>query len=164
MQHNLTKGPITSSILLFAFPMILGNLLQQCYNIADTLIVGRFLGANALAAVGSAYTLMTFLTSIFIGLCMGSGVLFSIYFGKNDMEGLKHSIFLSFTMIGFLTLILNIGVFCLMEPLLVWLHIPLWFSLCSENISGSSSGESVEPSFIIMLQRFSGRWEIPLFL
>lgn len=124
MQHNLTKGSITSSILLFAFPMILGNLLQQCYNIADTLIVGRFLGANALAAVGSAYTLMTFLTSIFIGLCMGSGVLFSIYFGKNDMEGLKHSIFLSFTMIGFLTLILNIGVFCLMEPLLVWLHIP----------------------------------------
>ena len=71
-------------MLLFAGPMILGNLLQQCYNIADTLIVGRVVGKNALAAVGSAYTLMTFLTSIFLGLSMGAGVLFSIYKGKND--------------------------------------------------------------------------------
>lgn len=124
MQRDLTRGPIASSILLFAFPMILGNLLQQCYNVADTLIVGRFLGANALAAVGSAYTLMTFLTSIFIGLCMGSGVLFSVYFGRKDMNGLKNSIFLSFSLIGILTLLLNIAVFCLMNPILVWLHIP----------------------------------------
>ena len=51
--------------------MILGNLVQQCYNVADTLIVGRFLGADALAAVGSAFTLMTFLTSVLLGLCMG---------------------------------------------------------------------------------------------
>ena len=58
------------------------TLLQQFYNIADTLIVGRVLGSNALAAVGSAYTLMTFLTSIFWGLSMGSGALFSIYKGK----------------------------------------------------------------------------------
>ena len=80
MQHNLTKGSITSSILLFAFPMILGNLLQQCYNIADTLIVGRFLGANALAAVGSAYTLMTFLTSIFYWSLYGKrGFIFHIF-------------------------------------------------------------------------------------
>ena len=70
-SHSLTSGSITGSMLRFAFPLMLGNLLQQCYNIADTLIVGRFLGAQALAAVGSAYTLMVFLTSIFIGLCMG---------------------------------------------------------------------------------------------
>ena len=70
MQKDLTKGNITRTLLAFAVPMILGNMLQQLYNIADTLIVGRFLGANALAAVGSAYSLMTFLTSIFIGLCI----------------------------------------------------------------------------------------------
>ena len=64
--------------------MIAGNLLQQFYNIADTLIVGRALGSEALAAVGSAYTLMTFLTSIFLGLSMGSGALFSIYRGRGD--------------------------------------------------------------------------------
>ena len=76
MNRDLTKGPVIRSILLFAVPMILGDLLQQCYNIADTLIVGQFLGRNALAAVGSAFTLMTFLTSVILGLCMGSGALF----------------------------------------------------------------------------------------
>ena len=65
MYRDLTKGNILKALLLFSLPMILGNLLQQFYNIADTLIVGRVLGKNALAAVGSAYTLMTFLTSIF---------------------------------------------------------------------------------------------------
>ncbi len=68
MYHDLTEGKISRSLLLFALPMMAGNLLQQFYNIADTLIVGRVLGSNALAAVGSAYTLMTFLTSIFLGL------------------------------------------------------------------------------------------------
>lgn len=64
MQRNLTKGPITVNLLLFAMPLMFGNLLQQLYNVADTWVVGRYLGANALAAVGSSYTLMTFLTSI----------------------------------------------------------------------------------------------------
>ena len=70
---DLTQGPVLKTMMKFAVPMILGNLLQQCYNVADTLIVGQFIGSDALAAVGSAYTLMTFLTSILLGLCMGSG-------------------------------------------------------------------------------------------
>ena len=68
MSHDLTKGPVIRTMLLFAFPMMVGNLLQQLYNVADTLIVGQFLGADALAAVGSSYTLMTFLTSILLAL------------------------------------------------------------------------------------------------
>ena len=68
MYYDLTRGKISRSLILFALPMIAGNLLQQFYNIADTLIVGRVLGSNALAAVGSSYTLMTFLTSIFLGV------------------------------------------------------------------------------------------------
>ena len=74
----MTEGGIFKNLLLFAVPLILGNLLQQCYNVADTLIVGQFLGSTALAAVGSSYTLMTFLTSILLGMCMGSGAVFSI--------------------------------------------------------------------------------------
>ena len=74
MKKDLTQGKVQKTLLVFAGPMIVGNLLQQCYNIADTLIVGRYLGAGALAAVGTAYSLMTFLTSILIGLCMGVGV------------------------------------------------------------------------------------------
>ena len=87
MSHDLTKGPVIRTMLLFAFPMMVGNLLQQLYNVADTLIVGQFLGADALAAVGSSYTLMTFLTSILLGLCMGSGAVFSIRCGEKDEEG-----------------------------------------------------------------------------
>lgn len=66
MTVNLTNGSVVKSMLLFAVPMILGDLIQQCYNIADTLIVGQFLGKTALAAVGSSFALMTFLTSIML--------------------------------------------------------------------------------------------------
>ena len=76
--------------------MIAGNLLQQIYNLVDTLIVGRCLGADALAAVGSAYTLMIFITSIIIGLCMGSGAFFSEDYGAGNQKKLKEDIWLSF--------------------------------------------------------------------
>ena len=66
MTVNLTNGSVAKSMLLFAVPMILGDMLQQCYNIADTLIVGQFLGKTALAAVASSFALMTFLTSIML--------------------------------------------------------------------------------------------------
>ncbi len=111
MNTDLTHGPVMKTMLRFAVPMILGNLLQQCYNIADTLIVGRFLGAGALAAVGSAFSLMTFLTSILLGLAMGSGTVFSMRFGKKDQIGLKEGIFASFTLLGAVTVLLNIVVF-----------------------------------------------------
>lgn len=77
VKIDLLNGNINKGLFLFAIPMILGNLLQQLYNICDTIIVGKFVGADALAAVGSAYSLMTFLTSVIIGLCMGSSALFS---------------------------------------------------------------------------------------
>ncbi len=123
-NDNLTRGPVMKSMLLFAVPMILGNLLQQCYNIADTLIVGRFLGSNALAAVGSSFTLMTFLTSILLGLCMGSGAFFSIRFGQKDENGLKEGICASFVMIGALTLFLNLFVFLLLDKIQIFLQVP----------------------------------------
>lgn len=124
MTQDLTRGPIIKTMLFFAFPMILGNLLQQLYNIADTLIVGQFLGADALAAVGSAYTLMTFLTSILLGLCMGSGAVFSIRCGEKNQEGLKNDILHSFLMIALLTILLNIAVFVLIDPILHFLQVP----------------------------------------
>lgn len=124
MQRDLTQGPITANLLRFAVPLMIGNLLQQFYNIADTWIVGQYLGANALAAVGSSYTLMVFLTSILLGLCMGSGAVFSIYYGKKDEERLKTSIFLSFTMIGTVTLVLNAAVFAGLGPIIRLLQVP----------------------------------------
>ena len=111
-------------MLLFAGPMILGNLLQQCYNIVDMLIVGRALGAGALAAVGSAYSLMTFLTSVLIGMCMGSGSLFSYSIGKRDTARLQYEMTASFSFIGIVTIVMNIVVFVCMKPILNILQIP----------------------------------------
>ena len=93
MHITLTRGPIFRNLIRFALPLMLGNLLQQLYNVADTLIVGRFVGSRALAAVGSAYTLMTFLTSVLLGLSMGSGAVFSIRYGEGKSDELKSGVF-----------------------------------------------------------------------
>lgn len=124
MERDLTKGSIGKSILLFSIPMILGNLLQQFYNVVDTYIVGKYIGSDALAAVGSSYTLMTFLTSILIGLCMGSGILFSMYFGAKKYEKMKISFFVSFVSIGILSIVLEVLCFILLKYILFWLQIP----------------------------------------
>lgn len=124
MNGDLTKGPVMKSMLIFAVPMILGNLLQQCYNVADTLIVGQFIGSDALAAVGSAFTLMTFLTSILLGLCMGSGTLFSIRFGQKDEEGLKEAMCTSFLLIAALAVILNFLAFLCLDGISIFLRVP----------------------------------------
>ena len=98
--------------------------MQQFYNIADTLIVGRVIGKNALAAVGSAYTLMTFLTSVFLGLSMGAGALFSIYEGKEEKENLKAAVGHAFVLIMAVTIVVNIAVYVFMDPILLFLRVP----------------------------------------
>lgn len=123
-EINLTKGPITRSLILFSIPMILGNLLQQLYNIVDTLIVGRTIGATALSAVGSSYALMTLLTSIILGLCMGSGVVFAQYYGANENKKLLNSIYNAFIFIMLATVILNIIAYLLLPSIIIWLNIP----------------------------------------
>ena len=124
MNRDLTKGPVLRTMLRFSLPMILGNLLQQCYNLADTWVVGRFLGSNALAAVGSSFTLMTFLTSILLGLCMGSGAVFSMRFGQKDERALKESVRTSFLLISVLTVILNVLAFVCLDGIRIFLQVP----------------------------------------
>lgn len=121
---DLTQGGITGTLLRFTLPMIIGSLLQQCYNIADTLIVGQCIGSGALAAVGSAYTLMVFLISILLGLSMGSGTVFSLQYGAGRTDSLRRSIYVSVLLIGTVTLILNIAVFVWIHPILRILQIP----------------------------------------
>ncbi len=124
MQLDLTRGPVTKNILLFAFPLICGNLLQQLYNVVDTLIVGQVLGKNALAAVGSAYALMTFITSVFIGMCMGSGAVFSIRYGERDWKHLKENIWTAFVIISIFSVLMNIIIFVCIDPILKLLSVP----------------------------------------
>ena len=124
MNQDLTQGPVVGGLLRFAVPMILGDLLQQCYNIADTLIIGRCLGPNALAAVGSSFTLMTFLTSILLGLCMGSGTVFSIRFGQRDQAGLREGVFAAFALVAGLTVVLIAAAFATLKDIWLFLNVP----------------------------------------
>lgn len=124
LVQDLTKGSVTGTMLLFSLPLILGNLLQQFYNIADTLIVGKYLGAAALAAVGSSYALMVFLNSILLGMCMGCGVLFSICWGRGDLSALRQKVYLSFVSIGFFSVLMTVLVFFFIDDILRWLQVP----------------------------------------
>ncbi|MDO4467257.1 MAG: MATE family efflux transporter [Bacillota bacterium] len=124
MNHDLTKGPILKSILSFTLPLLIGNIMQQAYNLVDTYVVGKALGSTALAAVGSSYSLMTFIISIITGLCMGSSALVSIYFGKQEFDTLRKRMSTSFLFIGITSILLEI--FCLSNTqfLLQLLHTP----------------------------------------
>ena len=124
MIGKLTEGNITRALIKFSIPMILGNLLQQLYNVADTFIVGHYIGTDALAAVGSSFTLMTFLTSIILGLCMGSGILFSMYYGGQQIDKMKTSFFVSFVGIGIFSIGLEIVCLLAIDLILNFMNIP----------------------------------------
>lgn len=124
LERDLTRGSIRKGLVLFSLPLIAGNLLQQCYNIVDTWVVGRFLGSVALAAVGSAFSLMTLLTSLLLGLCMGSGVVMSQLYGQGDREGLRRAMGNAFVGIAAAALALELAAFALLDSLLVWMRVP----------------------------------------
>ena len=123
-NYNLIDGSIVRSLLLFTLPMMLGALLQQAYNLTDTWLVGRFIGADALAAVGSSYTLMVFLISILWGLAMGSGTVVSLHYGAGNWRALRRSVFMSFSVIGAVSLCLTLVMFFSLDGVLHFLRVP----------------------------------------
>ncbi len=123
-EINLTEGSILQKLIRFSLPMIAGNLLQQVYNLVDTLIVGKCVGSDALAAVGSSYTLMTFITSIIIGLCMGSGAFFSTDYGAGSEKRLREDIWHSFWFILAVSGAICLAIYPGMEPILRLLNTP----------------------------------------
>ena len=119
--RNLTQGKISSQILFFAIPVIIGNLLQELYNVVDTLIVGQTLGEIKLAAVGSTSSLNFFALGFFIGLSAGCSVITSQHFGANDMERVKKSV-AAHIIIGVVSaVVLTVSFVLLVNPLLTML-------------------------------------------
>ncbi|MGL5379174.1 MATE family efflux transporter [Clostridium sp.] len=121
---DMTKGNPNKLILKFALPMIIGNIFQQIYNVVDTIIVGKFVGIDALAAVGSSFAIISFITSIIIGLNMGSGIIFSQYYGGNEVKKLKNTLFTSFLFIGAVTIILMVISLGLIDEILMLFNMP----------------------------------------
>ena len=124
VTRNLTVGNETKVMLKLALPMIAGNLFQQLYNVTDTIIVGRFIGPNALAAVGSSFSVMVLLNSIILGFCMGSSTVFSILYGAKEIDKLKNSFFVSSCLIGLLSLVINFLALFYIDDILFLLRIP----------------------------------------
>lgn len=123
-KHDLTSGSITRGLWSFALPLMLGNVLQQFYNLADTWVVGNYIGDNALAAVGSSYTLLTFLTSVVIGLSLGTGSFISMAFGRKQNDVIRSGIFMSAVLIFAVTLVITGLFYALLDPIISALLVP----------------------------------------
>ena len=121
---DMTEGAPWKRIVEFSIPMLIGNVAQQFYNTADSIIVGRYIGDNALAAVGSANPVLNLLLVLFIGISVGAGILVSQYFGAKDREGLSHSIGVCITLTAIASLIIMIVGPLVTRPLLIFLNTP----------------------------------------
>lgn len=122
--NNMTTGTPWKLILRFSLPLLVGNLLQQAYNIVDSIVVGRFVGTTALAAVGTAFPVIFLLISLFIGLGIGSTIIISQYYGADNRDSVKKTIDTTFITLFAVGIPLSvIGIF-LSEPLLILMNTP----------------------------------------
>lgn len=120
----MTEGSIWKNILLFSVPLILGNLLQQLYNTADSIIVGNFVGSNALAAVGSSGSPIFLLIGFSQGIAVGAGVVVAQYLGAKDRKEAQEAVHTSLALAAILGLILTVGGILISRSLLMAMDTP----------------------------------------
>ena len=106
-KTNMTEGPIWKSLIYFAIPLLIGNLFQQLYNTVDSVVVGNYVGKEALAAVGSTTTIINMLVGFFRGLSTGASVVISQYFGAKDEKRLHDAVHTSIMMTFYLGIIMT---------------------------------------------------------
>lgn len=121
---DMTKGDPVKLLLAFSLPMLIGNLFQQFYNMVDSIVVGKFVSSNALAAVGASGSLNFLFFSLCFGMSAGIGIMISQYFGAEDEENLKRAIANSIYVIGTTALIMAIISFVLARDILMLLDTP----------------------------------------
>lgn len=120
----MTEGPIAKQIVLFALPLLIGNIFQQLYNTVDSIIVGQFVGSNALAAVGSSGSIINLIVSLLMGVTLGTSVVISNYYGARDMEHMQRAVHTSIAL-GLIAgaMISLVGVI-LSPQILIWMGTP----------------------------------------
>ena len=122
--RDMTQGKPWKRIMEFAVPMLIGNLAQQLYNTVDSIVVGEFVGDNALAAVGTSLPILNLLLALFVGVATGAGIIISQQFGAGDREGLSRSIGNCITLAGIASLVIMVVGSLLAKPLLMLLDTP----------------------------------------
>ncbi len=107
-MRDLSQGPVTRQIIIFALPMLLGNVFQQMYNIVDTIIIGQYIGTDALAAAGASFPVIFVLISLVIGITTGTTIIISQYYGAKDFEAVKRAIDTAFVFLFFASILLTV--------------------------------------------------------
>jgi putative MATE family efflux protein len=123
-MRNLTEGRESRVIFTFALPMLIGNVLQQFYNLTDAWVVGQFVGKQALAAVGSSFSIVFLLVALVMGVTMGSGIMVSQFYGAGDMERVRRTISTAYWYVLVASVVLTVLGLFLSRPLLVLLRVP----------------------------------------
>jgi putative MATE family efflux protein len=123
-MKDMTKGSEAKLIFYFALPMLVGNVFQQLYNTVDSIIVGKFLGKEALAAVGTSFPIIFLLVSLIMGVTMGSTILISQYFGAKDMNKVKKTIDTAYITLFFASIFITILGLIISGPILKFINVP----------------------------------------
>ncbi|MCI8887355.1 MAG: MATE family efflux transporter [Hungatella sp.] len=123
-QVDMTEGRPWEKIVAFTIPMLMGNIAQQLYNTVDSIVVGKYVGDNALAAVGSASPMLNLLLVLFVGISMGASIMVSQYYGSRDRENLSKTIGSSITLTAAASLFLMVFCSMLIRPVLHILNTP----------------------------------------
>lgn len=124
MTRDMTSGNPLKIIILFSIPVLLGNLFQQFYNMVDTIIVGQYLGEDALAAVGTTGCLMFLVLGFANGIAQGFGVMVSHAFGAKDYRLLKHYVALSLILTVIVSVLLTVPTVAASKQFLLWMNTP----------------------------------------
>lgn len=124
MTKDMTTGNPLKLILFFTVPILIGNIFQQFYNMVDAIIVGQFLGADALGAVGAVSSLMFLIQGFANGVAQGFGVAVSHAFGAKDMKLLRHYVALSLMLTVIISVILTVPTFLFCREMLLWINMP----------------------------------------
>ena len=123
-QVDMTYGDISKQLFMFTIPILLSQILQQFYNIADTAIIGRYIGTDALAAIGSTGLLISVIVNFFIGLSTGISAVIANQFGANEYDKLKKSISTSLAVSVLLGIVFTIGSLIFMKPIMIKILLP----------------------------------------
>jgi len=123
-QVDMTQGRPWEKIVVFTIPMLIGNIAQQLYNTVDSIVVGKYVGDNALAAVGSASPIFNLLLVLFVGISMGAGIMVSQYYGSRDRENLSKTIGSTITLTAAASIFLMAAGSLLIRPVLHLLDTP----------------------------------------
>ena len=173
-MKDLTKGKESSLILKFALPMLFGNVFQQLYNVVDSIIVGNFIGKEALAAVGASFPLIFAFLSLIIGIASGSTIVISQYFGAKEIEKVKRTIDTLFIFLFFASIVISIVGIIFSENIFRFLKLPeevipqakIYFNIfiggviVSFGFNGTSAilrglGDSKTPLYFLIVSTFA---------